>query len=149
MLLRTAFTALTSLIVVAAAAASETARTPGAYASLATRDAAACARACADDGICMAWSFRSDNQCDLSAVVSAPQPTQALAAGYASRAPAFLQPATPAVHAEPLEIVAPQAAPPPLVASLAEEAPVPPEPSEKDLVLLGGPLDGDLRLGLR
>jgi len=126
--------------VVVAAAAAETVRSPGAYVSLTTADAALCARACADDTICMAWSFQRQNRCELSAVVPAALDANALAAGFAARAPMFLQPQTPVVQAE----AAIEAAPAPEVAEVGEQTP-PPE----DDGLLGGPEEGDLRLGLR
>jgi hypothetical protein len=144
MFLRPALIAAVSFVAVTAAAASETTRAPGAYASLTTSNAAACARACAEDGICMAWSFHADNQCQLSAVVGQASP-QALAAGFASRAPTFLQQRAPAFQAE-----APaQPSPPTMVEADAEEVPAPAETEQDDLVLLGGPGEGDLRLGLR
>jgi hypothetical protein len=124
--------------IVTAAAATEAPRTPGAYASLVAADASACARACNDDGICMAWSFHRENQCELTAVVPAQSDAQAVAAGLSSRAPSFLQPGTPILHAE--AVIAPAA---------AIEAPEPAERSEADELLLGGPVDDDLRLGLR
>lgn len=142
MLLRSAFIAAVSLAVVTAAAASDTARAPGAYVSLTTSNAAACARACAEDGICMAWSFHADNQCQLSAVVSQASP-QALVSGFASRAPADLQSRAPIVQAE-----APSP-PPAMVDATADEVPAAVETQQDDLVLLGGPGEGDLRLGLR
>jgi hypothetical protein len=142
--LRSAFIGAVSLAaIVTAAAASETTRIPGAYASLTTTNAAACARACADDGICMAWSFHADNQCQLSAVVSQASP-QALAAGFASRAPAHLQPSAPIVLVE-----APPSPPAHNLEAAAQEVPPTPGSHEADLVLLGGPGEGDLRLGLR
>jgi hypothetical protein len=129
--------------IITAAAASETPRAPSAYTSLTTSNAAACARACADDGICMAWTFHADNQCQLSAVVSQAS-QQALASGFASRAPANLRPSAPIVHVE-----APPSPPAQTIGAAAEEAPPVPESHEDDLVLLGGPGEGDLRLGLR
>jgi hypothetical protein len=134
--------------IVTAAAASETPRAPGAYTSLTTSNAAACARACADDGICMAWAYHHDNQCQLSAVVSAGANPQALAAGFASRAPAHLRPQTPVVHAEAAPAPLSPAAPPVIADTSAVEALSADEP-EDDLVLLGGPAEGDLRVGLR
>lgn len=130
--------------VLVAAAAVETSRASGAYTSLTAADFAACARACADDGICMAWSFERDNRCDLSAVVPATLNPTALATGLAARAPAFLQPRTPAVHAETIDASA-TAEPQTLPASTDEAPPV----MEDDPTLLGGPLEDDLRLGLR
>jgi hypothetical protein len=145
MLLRSAFIGAVSLVaIVTVATASETTRIPGVYASLSTSNAAACARACAEDGICMSWSFHAENQCRLSAVVSA-EPIGALASGFSSRAPAALRP--PIVYAEavPQAPVAPQAAP----ETPAGEAPASIEAEDDTLVLLGGPGEGDLRLGLR
>lgn len=138
--LRTAIlSALSIAAVVTAAAATEAPRAPGAYTSLTTRDAAACARACADDGICMAWSFQRDNQCQLSAVLAAPD-ASALETGFAARAPNNLRPHTPVLHAaaviEPtVNLSPPVAARPAQAADVGE--------------LLGGPEEDDLRLGLR
>ena len=145
MFVRSALIAAVSFVAVTAAAASETTREPRAYASLTTSNAAACARACAEDGICMAWSFHADNQCQLSAVVAQASP-QALAAGFASRAPDNLQPRALAVHAEAPAQPSP---PPTMVEADAEEVPASVETQQDDLVLLGGPGEGDLRLGLR
>jgi hypothetical protein len=144
MLLRSAFIGAVSLAAVTVAAASETTRFPGAYASLTMSNAAACARACAEDGICMAWSFHADNQCHLSAVVSQASP-QALASGFASRAPDHLRPTAPIALVEAL----PPPEPAHNIEAAAEEVPPGPESREDDLVLLGGPGEGDLRLGLR
>jgi hypothetical protein len=132
------FAAITFIV---AAAAAETARTPGVYASLTTADAAACARMCADDGICMAWSFRRDDRCDLSAVVPAALDSNALAAGFASRAPVYLQPRTPVLHAA--EVIELPAAYTHIAEVSEDEAPA------ADDELLGGPDADDLRLGLR
>jgi hypothetical protein len=149
MLIRTTLVCLAAAVAaIAGATASEAPRAAGAYTSLTTRDAAACARACADDGICMAWSYHRESQCQLSAVVAAPDP-QALATGFATRAPAFLQLRTPDVHAEAGE-PPPQPAPQFLAeAPVADPSAAPPEPAFDDSVLLGGPGEGDLRLGLR
>jgi hypothetical protein len=144
---RTAIAAAIGLTIVSAAAASETSR--GAYASLTTRDAAACARACADDGICMAWTFLAENQCELSAVVAASENTHAVAFGYASRAPASLQRSTPLVHPQAADLAAPPQPAPQTLAAVPDEAPAPSNANEDDAILLGGPLEGDLRLGLR
>jgi len=117
------------------AAATET-RVAGAYASLTVANAAACARACLDDGICMSWSYHRDNSCQLSAVVAATSHSQALATGFAPRAPVFLQPRTPVVEAQSVnarEEAAPQRP------AVAEETLLPQAPPEDDLTLLGGP----------
>lgn len=140
----TCFAAAIALIVTGAAA-TETVRTSGAYVSLTTRDAAACARACADDGICMAWTFQRDQRCQLSAVVPSAMDSTALAAGFASRAPAFLQPRVSLDRAER----APQPPPGFLVAAEAEASPPADAGKDHDMILLGGPRDGDLRPGMR
>lgn len=132
--------------IITAAAATETPRAPGAYTSLTTPDAAACARACAEDGICMAWTFRADNQCDLSAVLGATANPHAIAAGFSSRAPALFQHRTPIVQPTPLDTQAPE--PQHVTATDTEDAPNPALENDETM-LLGGPLDGDLRLGLQ
>jgi hypothetical protein len=128
---------------IAAASATEPLRN-GAYVSLTTPSAAACARACADDGICMAWTFRAENACELSAVVSASQPTAALASGLSQRAPAFaLRQTTP----PPAQIdETPAAAPQGAAAEPEEELMT--AAADEDGLLLGGPEDSDLRLRL-
>jgi hypothetical protein len=144
---RSAIIAAVSLVAIVGAAVTETARASGAYTSLTTSNAAACARACAEDGICMAWSFHAENQCQLSAVVTA-EPIEAQASGFSSRAPAALRPITPVSHAQtapPPSPTAPQA----MVQAPVSEDPIIAEPEQDDLVLLGGPSEGDLRLGLR
>jgi len=57
----------------------------GAYATAPSRDAAACARACADDGLCVAWSYETEGACSLRATTPA-SPTGA-AHGFSARAP--------------------------------------------------------------
>jgi len=142
--MRTALmSAFALVVVVTTATASEVARAPGAYASLTTVDAAACARACAEDGICMAWALHRDNACHLAAVVPAEADPHAIAAGVANRAPAFLQARIPVLHAD--AVIHAADAP-------TSEAPAPTEMRsavEDDAVLLGGPREGDLRLTLR
>jgi hypothetical protein len=131
------------------APAGATGKNPGVYVSLEVRDAAACQRACADDGLCMAWALYA-NSCELTAIVPVIAPAGATAFALAQRAPAFaaLRPA-----AQPAQSVATHAAtPPPAPALHASEiaisAPVTAEPAlQDDLVLLGGPEEGDLRQG--
>jgi hypothetical protein len=145
MRLRSTFVAVASFTaIVSAAVATEAPRAPGAYTSLTISSAAACARACADDGICMAWSFHRDNQCQLSAVVPAAGDAQALATGLSARAPDFLQPRTPIVQAQIVNVP-----PTPQIIAAAEQPLPETAQQEDDLVLLGGPEDGDLRLGSR
>jgi hypothetical protein len=136
------------LVAIVALAASETTRASSAYASLTTSSAAACARACADDGICMAWNFQRDNQCQLSAVVSGEPGPQALASGFAARAPASLRPQPPSIRAESLMSAPVQIEPLPVIEAAEPDAPGLTAEVD-DTVLLGGPGEGDLRLGLR
>jgi hypothetical protein len=130
------------VIAIAPFAAATGARLPGAYASLTAADAATCARACAEDGICMAWSFDRERRCELSAVVPI-EPPATLAFGLSTRAPANLQQRTLAVHADPANLA------PVRTAARAEAAPALAPAQEADHVLLGGPPEADLRLGLR
>jgi hypothetical protein len=126
---------------IAAASAVEPLRN-GVYVSLTTSNATACARACADDGICMAWTFRAENACELSAVVSASHPEGVLASGFSSRAPAFALRQTTSTL---VEITQPSEQP------VAENTPEPPlevMTAAADEMLLGGPEEGDLRLRL-
>lgn len=136
-------TAFACVLGLAIAAATRPALASGVYVSLTTSDAAACARACADDGICMAWSFHRDNKCQLTAVVSSDTNPEALASGFASRAPASLR------RAPPVQIAAVLAAAP-AQANAAPPAAEPPagQAEHDDGLLLGGPDEGDLRLSL-
>lgn len=125
-------------------------KTPGVYAFLDVRDTAACARACADDGLCMAWALYA-NSCELTAIVPTNAPADATAFALASRAPAF-------ASLRPIAAPAPIAATPiaaspatPLAESTAQTdeiaEPFTADPElDGDLVLLGGPEEGDLRL---
>lgn len=133
------FVVLATLV---AAPAFATAKNPGAYISIAVRNADACARACADDGLCMAWSFYADGACELAATVPAASPQGAAAFALAARAPRL----TPIAASH--EPAAPQGQTPAVV---AEEAPTVVAIAEvdADLVLLGGPEEeGDLRTRL-
>lgn len=68
----------------------DTARPGSVFYRLETENAAACDRACADDGLCMAWDFH-DGQCELKAVVPAPQAAPGVISGVSARAPASLR----------------------------------------------------------
>ena len=100
----------------------------GVYATAASRDAAACARACADDGLCVAWSYEADGACSLRATT--PASPAGVAHGFSARAPAALR----AQEAEP-----PSEA---VNASASMEAETPPASAraedETSLMLLGG-----------
>jgi hypothetical protein len=115
-------------------------RVNASYNTVTTRDVAACARACADDGLCVAWMRQASGACDLIAVApTAPAPDGA-STGLSSRAPSFA--AWPAPLA-PTEVTAPAAQTQPAVVHEPE--------TEVTLLLLGGPEDNTLRprLGAR
>lgn len=68
------------------------ARPGGVYANVAAPDAIACAQACADDALCMSWTFMSvagDGSCELKAVIPHPSPDVRATSGLSARAPAF------------------------------------------------------------
>ncbi|WP_395645335.1 PAN domain-containing protein [Terricaulis sp.] len=117
-----------------------TARPGAAYMSSPAADSDACARRCADDGLCMAWTFQANRACDLHANVAAPVQAAGAYSGLSQRAPAFAQAlalAPPAVNLSETKadvVAADTFAAPPQV----EEAP-------EVAGLLGGPDDGDLR----
>jgi hypothetical protein len=97
-----------------------------------TSNADACARACADDGLCIAWVRYTDGACELMAIAPSAPPSMGAEAGVASRAPPFAAWPAPVVTAEPVVIP---------VASLTVRYPE----TEATLVLLGGPEDEGLR----
>ena len=116
-------------------------RINGSYTSVTTRDAAACARACADDGLCIAWIRNADASCDLMAIAPTAPPAATAEVGIAARAPSFAAWPRPVTAAEPvvtLALAAPEA---------ATRAPE----TEATLALLGGPEEESLRprLGAR
>jgi hypothetical protein len=111
----------------------------GVYATTASRDAAACARACADDGLCMAWSYEVDGACSLRATTPA-SPT-GIAHGFSARAPATLR--EPAATTAPMP-AAVNASP----TTQAEEAAANARPEDETSVMLLGGLETDAS-GLR
>src|SRR6516164_5517344 len=78
---------LISLAATLLTAAPAWAATAGAYAAAEAADAHACASRCADDGLCMMWTFSAAHVCELRASVAANG--QAEAAGLSPSAPAF------------------------------------------------------------
>jgi hypothetical protein len=106
---------LISLAATLLTAAPAWAATAGAYAASEAADADACARRCADDGLCMMWVY-SAHVCELRASVGAN--LQAEAAGLSPNAPPFARSAA-------------WAATPP-------KSP-PPAPPQRAMALLGGP----------
>lgn len=107
---------------------------PGAsFATSETETPAACERLCADDTLCMAWSFH-ENSCELKAVVPAAIEQPGAMSGLSQRAP-------PAMRArlEPPPVTAPEA----VIESEHTEfatADYLPE-DEVSMTLLGGPED--------
>lgn len=111
-----------------------TARPGGVYVSLAAEDAAACSHLCAQDDICMAWTYREKpaQACELKAVVTPAVAEEGAFSGLSGRAPDFTR-------------------------RLAEAtAPTPPQPPPAAMTpvstrhgasegLLGGPDDSTLR----
>jgi hypothetical protein len=69
---------------------SNVARPGGAFATIEAASAAACERACADDALCMAWSFEA-NACDLKAIVPAALEHEGIISGISTRAPASMR----------------------------------------------------------
>lgn len=115
-------------------------RPGGVYSNVPAKDPAACAIACAQDRICMAWTFRATEfvGCSLKAVVPGAVPDHQAVSGVADRASEFL----PLVSIVPPAPASADAAPPAPAANLAAAKPQssPPaaakdEPSE----LLGAP----------
>lgn len=107
----------------------------GSYMSVTARDAAACARACADDGLCIAWIRNADASCDLMAIAPNAPPALNAEVGIAERAPSFAAWPRPVTVTEPVVAVA---------LTAPETAPREPE-TEATLALLGGPDDELLR----
>lgn len=114
----------------------DVARPGGAYATLTIADAAACAQLCSRDGLCMAWTQRSDGMCELKAVIPPPVATAGARSGLSVRAPEF---------ARHVALPALSIAPPPTEAPDTVEPPA----TRSELALLGGPEDGDDTLRLR
>lgn len=136
-------------LAIAAAPAGAVGKSPGAYANVAVRDAAACARLCADDGLCMAWTLYSGGACELTAVVPTEAPADSAAFGLADRAPVFAARPVAVAQLTPIATPAPVAAPAPIAASPAPQQLLDVGPdfeSEDTSALLGGPEEGDLRL---
>ncbi len=107
---------------------------PGAtYSAVEAIDAAACERLCADDTICMAWSFR-ENSCELKATVPAAIVQTGVISGVSTRAPASLR-----VRYEQQPTASEAAtAPETQIEADATSSPIL-EEDEVSLALLGGP----------
>jgi hypothetical protein len=132
--------ALGAALAAATSANATSQRVNGSYTSVTARDAAACARACADDGLCIAWIRHADTSCELMAIAPNAPPTNGAEVGIATRAPSFAVWPTPIVAAQPVIVLA----------AAAPQTIHQPE-TEASLALLGGPDDETLRprLGAR
>lgn len=106
---------------------------PGAsFATVEAETATSCERLCADDTLCMAWSFH-ENSCELKAVVPAAIAQAGAVSGLSQRAPAAMR-----ARLEP-----PLDTPAPMLESAHSDtgtAEYPPE-DEISLSLLGAPED--------
>jgi hypothetical protein len=118
-------------------------RSAGAYNVIEARDANACARACANDGLCMVWVHRATGACELMAVVPASAPDGAY--GMAARAPSSMRLRTP-VEIQQVAMIADTARAPALAETPPQIAPETLLPETEDtLALLGGPDEETLR----
>jgi len=106
------------------------ARPGGAYASVEAETPAACERLCADDTLCMAWSFAA-NTCEFKAIVPPAIAQDGIISGVSARAPASMR-----ARFEP----APAAAPTIVAADEQESQLAAARPEDEiSLALLGGP----------
>ena len=123
---------LTSLALAALMAVTPASALGGAYRTIAGQSAATCARACADDGLCIAWALTADS-CALSAVMPTEWPENAAELGLSSRAPHFAStpPRPAALTRAPVED------------AIAAEQQTPSD--DLEFALLGGRDEADLR----
>jgi hypothetical protein len=127
--------ALGAALAIATSASATSQRVNGSYTSVTARNAAACARACADDGLCIAWIRHADASCDLMAIApETPAPTGA-EVGIATRAPSFAAWPAPSAATEPV-IMLPIA---------TQETTIHQVETDTTLALLGGPDEETLR----
>lgn len=125
-------TGATALAQEALVGARDTARPGGSYATLPSVDAAACARLCTGDGLCMAWTQRADAMCELKAVVPAPVALTGATSGLSARAPDF---------ARRLAVAETAPAAPEIASETVAEAKTSASDASADLALLGGLTD--------
>ncbi|MGE3302985.1 MAG: PAN domain-containing protein [Hyphomonadaceae bacterium] len=129
-------------------------RPGGEYAFVPASDATACAAACANDQLCLAWTYRVHEfvGCELKAVVPRQISDADAASGVADRAATFLALTTPPSPAErspapsaDTRMAAEEPAPPPPSAPVASRVFAAADPAaragagSKDEDLLGGP----------
>lgn len=110
---------------------------PGIYDFRDQPDPQACAHVCADDTLCVAWTFGGPGKCGLMA--AAPEITEiGWVSGFSPNAPSFLRQSTQ---------TAAETASPPATAAPAEHVDAQPE-TQMETALLGGPEEGALRTRL-
>lgn len=109
------------------------ARPGGTYSSVEADNAVACARVCADDTICMAWSFR-ENTCELKATVPAQVAQSGATSGVSARAPGYLR-----VHYETPVAAAPATSAEVSIEADTQATTTSVEEDDVSLALLGGP----------
>ena len=114
------------------AAATPALATGSAFRTIASQTAASCARACADDGLCIAWTLTADS-CALSAIAPIEWPQAATEVGLSTRAPSFA-----ALPQRP-QVLTPA---PQETATHSEDSAT---QDDTDYALLGGPAESDLR----
>ncbi|MBX3430750.1 MAG: hypothetical protein KF779_14295 [Hyphomonadaceae bacterium] len=119
------------------------ARPGGSYATIEADSVAGCERLCADDTLCMAWSYQA-NSCELKAIVPTPTEREGVTSGVSLRVPASLR----APHSQ-----APPPSAAPAIAAHEDRAPgavmTADPPQDLSLALLGGPsTEESLRGGL-
>ncbi len=122
------------------ASATSALATGGAFRTIASQTAASCARECADDGLCIAWTLTADS-CALSAIAPTEWPQAATEVGLSTRAPSF------AAMPQRPQILTPA---PPETATQSEDSATHGDTDsathgDTDYALLGGPAEGDLR----
>lgn len=111
-----------------------TARPGATFATIEAETPAACERLCADDTLCMAWSFHG-NACELKAVVPPATAQDGTFSGISTRAPAALR-ARP--EPQPLTALRDTTELEPELATAA-----PPPEDDISMALLGGPLTAE------
>jgi hypothetical protein len=115
-----------------ARASDEAAPARGAFATQEAADVSACQHLCAEDALCMAWTFRETGVCELRAVVPPDAPGPGSISGVSARAPATMR--------RPMAVTQPPAQP--------KTQPAPAALARNDAAdaLLGGPQATDLSL---
>jgi len=119
------------------------ARPGGSYATVEAETPEACERLCANDTLCMAWSFHA-NACEFKAIVPTAIAQEGVVSGLSTRAPASMRARIePAQPAATLAVVVGERE-----AMNTQSAAARPE-DEISLALLGGPnTEEDLRVRL-